>query len=156
MFEFRVSKYDPRHRNEAGDYLLDEWTEFSEVGETVSMEVYEQVEDAYIQSAGDFALTWSSKRILIHGLECSRGTTSLSEGQLITMGDLPWVLRSILRSECWCRLEVADGFIHIGWDYYMYLGVSVVEPAIINATEKRGLFVEECRSPYHTESSLDE
>ena len=31
--------------------------------------------------------------------------------------------RQMLRGESWCRMEAVGGFIHVGYDYYMYLGV---------------------------------
>ena len=151
MIEFRVTKYDPKNRNEAGHYLMDEWTCFSEVGDSVSLEEYERVEEAYLQSAIDFAGMWSTKIVTISGFEDHHENTQLVEGQQITTDDIPSVLRSILRNEFWCRLENTDGFIHIGWDYYMYIGVPHVDRSIITATHARGLFVEDCISPYHPE-----
>ena len=72
MFEFRVTKYDPKKRNEAGHYLLAEWTCFSEVGDSVCLEEYERVEGAYLQSAIDFARVWSAEGFTISGLEDCR------------------------------------------------------------------------------------
>jgi len=151
MLEFRVTKYDPKNRNEAGHYLLDEWTCFSEVGGSVSLEEYEKVEGAYLASAIDFARMWSTEGFTISGLEDHHENTQLVEGQQMTADDVPSVLRSILRNEFWCRLENTDGFIHVGWDYYMYVGVPKVDRSIVTAAQARGLFVEEFISPYHPE-----
>ena len=151
MLEFRVTKYNPKNRNEAGSYLLDEWTCFSEVGESVSLEEYKKVEEAYLQSAIDFARIWSSGGFTISGLEDHNENTQLVEGQQMTANDLPCVLRSILRNEFWCRLESLDGFIHVGHDYYMYMGVPKIDRGIIATVYERGLFVEDVTSPYHPE-----
>ncbi|ALM90520.1 hypothetical protein AOR13_1479 [Alteromonas stellipolaris LMG 21856] len=40
MREFRLSKYNPESRNEHGEYLANEWTEYSDVGQLVSIEDY--------------------------------------------------------------------------------------------------------------------
>jgi hypothetical protein len=39
-------------------------------------------------------------------------------------------------------------FIHVGWDYYMYIGVPTDCPASDRLAAASGLFVEECESPY--------
>ena len=41
---------------------------------------------------------------------------------------LAGALRDVLREAFWCRFEAADAFIHVGWDYYMYVGVP--DPAL--------------------------
>jgi hypothetical protein len=38
------------------------------------------------------------------------------------------IIRRILREEFWCRLEGSKGFVHFGWDYYMYIGVPIAAP----------------------------
>jgi len=60
-------------------------------------------------------------------------------------------LRSLLRGDFWCKYESELGYVHVGYDYYMYIGVSSVESETIERAENRGLFVEEFTSPYHPE-----
>lgn len=57
--------------------------------------------------------------------------------------------RIVLREEAWGKLVVpGKAYIHIGQDYYMYIGVpSKCEQSILIAG-KLGLFVERFRSPY--------
>ena len=58
-------------------------------------------------------------------------------------------LKSLLREEFWCRLEGEHGsYIHVGWDYYLYVGVPCVPSASIEAAQADGLFVESFESPY--------
>ena len=121
------------------------------MGDSVSLEEYERFEAAYLQSAIDFSTNWSAAGFTISGLEDHHENTQLVEGQQMTAGDIPSVLRSILRNEFWCRLENGDGFIHVGWDYYLYVGVPRVDRSIITAAQARGLFVEDFISPYHPE-----
>jgi hypothetical protein len=98
MVELRITKYDPKNRNRAGHYLLGEWTCFSEVGGSVTLEDYEKVERAYLQSAVEFARTWSDTNITISGLEDHHENTKLVEGQQIAVDEVPSVLRPVLRS----------------------------------------------------------
>jgi hypothetical protein len=61
---------------------------------------------------------------------------------------VPAVLRSLLREEYWCRLESETAFVHVGWDYYMYISVLKSCPLAESIAQNRGLFVEQFRSPY--------
>ena len=54
------------------------------------------------------------------------------------------------------KLEGDDGFIHVGWDYYLYVGVAQGCPEARRLAAERGLFVEPCVSPYHPESEQDD
>ena len=54
----------------------------------------------------------------------------------------------MLREELWCRLESVDGFVHIGWDYYMYIGVPHPCPEAELLAEGLGLYPERIVSPY--------
>ncbi|MFQ5548957.1 MAG: RNA-binding protein, partial [Woeseia sp.] len=66
--------------------------------------------------------------------------------------DLLNAMRDVLRERYWARFEDEQGrFVHFGWDYYMYVGVTCECPRAEEAASKRGLFVEAFRSPYHRE-----
>ena len=58
------------------------------------------------------------------------------------------VIRSVLREEFWCRLEGPAGYLHFGWDFYMYVGVPYPCPKSQELARGLGLFVEEYPSPY--------
>ncbi len=149
MYEYRITKYNPRHRNGLGHYLLDEWTCFSEIGKSVSLEEYENVEQAYTESATEFAGLWSTGSATVSGLENHCGNSAPKDGDEFAVSELGKVLKSVLRNEFWCRFEAPNGFVHIGWDFYMYVGVPAEDREIIARTHERGLFVEEFTSPYH-------
>ena len=154
MFEYRVTKYNPEKRNEMGHYTDDEeWTDFSEVGTKVSLEEYLNIESAYINLAIDFMKYSGVSFLKVVGLEDYKNKNKLKENESISVDTLESILRSILRNEFWCRLESKNGFIHFGWDYYMYIGVSKVNELAISHTKERGLFVEEFISPYHPHDS---
>ena len=58
------------------------------------------------------------------------------------------VVRRLLRAEFWCRLEGTESFVHVGYDYYMYVGVPAACPSAEASARQFGLFVEPFRSPY--------
>jgi hypothetical protein len=59
-------------------------------------------------------------------------------------------VRQMLREEGWCRLIDDDRFyIHVGWDYYLYVGTSRLCERSVRLAEARGLFVDpDFPSPY--------
>ena len=153
MHEFRVTKYDPSKRDDVDRYLdKEEWTDFSDVGNSVSLEEYESVERAYIKSAVEFIAGSGITSLKVVGLEDSRRQCQIKEHENISIESLEPVLRALLRGDCWCRLEGEEGFVHIGWDYYMYIGVNRLDGSAIHNTECRGLYVETFVSPYHPEN----
>jgi hypothetical protein len=158
MFEYRITKYDPKKRDAQSYYLPDEWFMYSQVGREVggsllTMEEYLRVENSYINTAVTMLAECGVDSVAICGLENNRGHQArsfvLREGERLIGESLREALRSILREEFWCRLEENErSYIHIGWDYYMYLGVPCRALAGIEAARSLGLFVEPFESPY--------
>ena len=55
MMNYRISKYNPKYRDEHGIYTRDEWTSISDVGEyfngyEVTMEEYLETENRYVKA----------------------------------------------------------------------------------------------------------
>jgi hypothetical protein len=46
-------------------------------------------------------------------------------------------------------LEGVGAFSHVGWDYYMYVGVPIPSATARERAAALGLYVEEFASPYH-------
>ena len=157
MPEWRITKYDPRHRNAKGAYIRDEWTAFSHIGREFDGQVltdaeYRRVEEAYVSVALAFLREAGCRELFAQGVESARGSTHAPiEGERLSLDRLGDVIRRILREEFWCRLQGENSFIHIGWDYYLYLGVEQECPEAKRLAAKRGLFVEAYVSPYHPE-----
>jgi len=155
MFEYRVTKYDPAVRLSGGTY--NEWTSFSDVGATfdgtvLTRATYEKVETAYISVAMAFLREANVGSLAVRGLEYrKKGKRPYPEGACLTVMDVGTIMTEVLREEFWCRLEGDRGFIHFGWDYYMYIGVASACPEAQELAMKVGLFVEEMRSPYHAD-----
>jgi hypothetical protein len=155
MKQFRVTKYDPKHRDARGAYTQEEWTSYSDIGKSVTKEEYEKVETAYIETALKFLTEQGIAELKITCLErhgdSREANRSLSDGTTIKTDFLVPVLRGILREHYWAKLESKNAFLHFGWDYYMYIGVPDVPQQAPEYAARNGLFVEEFESPYRGE-----
>jgi hypothetical protein len=157
MPSYRITKYDPQFRTASGCYTRDEWTSISDIGKafhgvTLTPAEYERAEAAYVRTALTFLSEAEVASLVIRDLEDPDQIASrYAEGDSLTHKELKAVLRSLLREEFWCRLECHDAFVHIGYDYYMYVGVPHVCPAAEALADQLGLFVEPFRSPYMTD-----
>jgi hypothetical protein len=154
MQHYRVTKYDPARRDVSGAYPTDDWTSHSDIGQsfgghTLTEERYAAVENAYLESAVAFLKEAGVRELAVVGLEnAGAHVDSPPEGAVIPTERLPAVLRSLLREEYWCKLESKSAFVHVGWDYYMYIGVLESCPLAESIAQSRGLFIEQFRSPY--------
>jgi hypothetical protein len=85
---------------------------------------YQRVEQAYISSALAFLREGGLNSLTVVGLENHKGLAlAFGEGSVISLEHIGDVIRQILREEFWWRLEDRGGFVHFGWDDYMYIGV---------------------------------
>jgi hypothetical protein len=152
--EYRITKYNPAYRDQTGAYLREDWISISGIGKSFNGEVltrdeYERVENAYITAALAFLHEAHLSSLRVAGLENPRGLPlAISEGRILSLEQVGDVIRRNLREEFWCRLEGTNGFVHIGWDYYMYVGVAHPCPTARARAAELGLFVEELPSPY--------
>jgi len=154
MIEYRVTKYDPALRDIGGAYALPEWSSFTDIGcmfngSPLSEAEYLQVENAYIVSALEFLRESGISSLAVRELENHRGAPlTFGEGSNLSLDQLKTALSRILREEFWCKLEGRDSFIHIGYDYYMYVGVPACCSRAEQVASGLGLFVEPFQSPY--------
>jgi hypothetical protein len=158
MIEYRVTKYNPTLRDSRGAYLREEWIMFSQIGREVGSEVlteheYVRVEQAYVDSALAFLNEGGLTSLRIEGLENPKKLAlDVREHSIISMERLGALIRQILREEFWCRFEGHNGFLHFGWDFYMFIGVPYRCLAAEQFAEKLGLYPEEFASPYKEEA----
>jgi len=129
MVEYRVTKYDPALRDDRGAYIRDEWTSFADIGRTFNGAVlteaeYRSVEQAYVDSAVAFAREGGLSLLTVRGLEHHKQLPrEFREGSALSLDEVGNMIRQILRDDFWCRFESPHGFLHFGWDFYMYIGV---------------------------------
>ncbi|MBA9042339.1 hypothetical protein HNP21_005474 [Bacillus aryabhattai] len=156
---WRVTKYNPLHRNNEGSYLYDDWTSFHEVGDKVSLVNYLRVEEAYIQAIVAFMNDMNITTVYIHALELSSDrltiqneydfTSDLWIGKSISIEEVKKLAKLTLREEAWCKLGIKNQFfVHFGYDYYMYIGANSTCYGARKSVESLGLYVEKFESPY--------
>ena len=154
MYEYRVTKYNPAFRTPQGTYTREEWISVHDIGGSfggniLTREEFERVENTYVASALSFLREAGLSSLIVVGLENRRGhPLAFSEGSSLPLEQIGDAIRMVLREEYWCRFESADGFVHIGWDFYMFVGVQHPCPTARAEATKLGLHVEEFRSPY--------
>jgi hypothetical protein len=124
-------------------------------GRALTLDEYLRIETAYVSAATNILAEGGVDTLTIRGLENNAGyrpdSFELSEGTRLSGGSICEALRGLLREEFWCRLEDDHGYyIHVGWDYYLYVGVPYAPSASIEAVRAEGLFVEPFESPYKT------
>ncbi|MEY2862315.1 MAG: hypothetical protein RLY58_22 [Pseudomonadota bacterium] len=154
MYQYRITKYNPSRRDVGGAYPVDEWTSRSDIGKSfggvsLTENDYLRTEQAYLEAAVAFLKEAKVEELTVIGLENhSKVHTAPKDGGRIKAEDVPEVVRSLLREEFWCRLEAQGAFIHVGYDYYMYIGVPIESTDAAAAAQANGLFVEAFKSPY--------
>ena len=154
MIEYRVTKYNPALRDANGAYTADEWIQFKQIGTAFGGVVltegeYLRVEQAYIDTATAFLREGGLNCLTVGGIENhKRLVLEFSEGSVLALEQVGGVISQLLREELWCRLEGHEGFVHIGWDYYMYIGVPIRCPKAELLAEGLGLYPERFSSPY--------
>jgi small subunit ribosomal protein S1 len=90
-----------------------------------------------------------TRRVVAGGVE-NRGGFRAREGQELDAAEAVEAVRQMLREEGWCRLCDGDRFyVHVGYDYYLYVGTSGPCDNSVRLTEARGLFGDrDFRSPH--------
>ncbi len=162
MHQFRATKYDPSHRDAAGTYTRHEWTAFSDIGRNftngiLTLDGYQRVEDSYVTSALGFLKEAGVRSLFVRGLENRTASIAVPpEGTELDAIGIAQSLRRVLRGEFWCRFEGESAFLHVGWDYYMYIGVPTACDNSKNRTHALGVYVEYKDSPYRLTSLNDE
>ncbi len=171
MYWFQITKYNPKYRNELGHYLKDEWTDFSDIGkkhanDILTYDEYIEVENAYVKAILNFMNCLNLDSVRVSGLEKRKLLENsenysksmieiykkIKDKQFLDRQLLDQVIRLILRTDLWCKLQSKDLEVHFGYDYYMYIGSSKPCEEIIPTIEKMGLFVEAIKdSPYNIE-----
>ena len=168
MNQWRVTKYNPKFRDEFGHYtLIEEWTCPSQIGKTINgkeftLDEYLRVEAAYINSVIKFMEESNVDSLRVLQLECDISKEDkksplyekefekliLKEDAVLNKDEIRLICKMVLRNFLWCNLYSMGFFVHFGWDYYMYIGSNVNCVTANKFATNNGLFVERCTSPY--------
>src|SRR6266404_642468 len=123
MKHWRVTKYNPAFRDSSGAFRGDDWIGFGQIGRVfrgtvLTLAEYKQVEDRYVNAAMHFAIEAAVRELVALDVEGGAPDFHLSEGMPISIPSVPSIIRPILRSEVWCKLECRPLFyLHFGYDY---------------------------------------
>ncbi len=169
MYCYRITKYDPIHRSESGAYQKNEWTSFSDIGNTfdgviLTPEKYLCTEDAYVETISLFMDCLNVDSLIIRNLEKHNAPkkdhfyspemvkvyNAIENNKIVDKQTILMVARLCLRENMWCRLEADRMFVHFGYDYYMYVGSKNQPKNVIRKIEKLELFVEEIEFSPHS------
>jgi hypothetical protein len=164
MHGWRISKYDPRFRDEHGLYQKDEWIGAGQIGEVfpdgvLSEQEYLRVEDLYVSAVLRLWIAAGEPALQIRALETSAPfglpaqSDSLadvgfrgwfpSEGASITQAALiAAITRWCLREFGSCELVAGDLRVSFGYDYYLHVATTSDVADARRAVLESGLFIE--------------
>jgi hypothetical protein len=160
VHRFRVTKYDPSLRDERG--MWDDWTSIRDIGKTFSgrrltLTDYLDVEAKHLAVLASFIEEARIEVLQALGVENTEDRQELTEGQRLSPVEAIEVVRAMLRMRVWCRLEARDAFyIHVGDDFYLYVGSNEPSERSVDLAKRLGLFVDrDFPSPYwHQDQDL--
>ena len=174
MKKYRVTKYDPKNRNDKGHYMFDHWTEISDVGRTlegelVTPEAYFKEEEDYVKAVIDILNDSNQNYLRLIGFDeklfksalkenkkewfhdSSFENILLSEDLKIGIKDIPTIIRLNLRNYIHATLEIKDRYyVHFGYDFYMYVGAPSLSQKTIDKINITNVFIEDSWSPYYS------
>jgi hypothetical protein len=170
VHEWRITKYDPARRDGSGAFRGEGWTSWADIGRqfngrVLTLSDYLETEDRYAAAALAFFRRAGVPRLAVEGLErpddpppraVEYGLADLlhegrplHEGQRLAEAAVARTVRLMLRELVWCRLEAPGRFfIHVGYDFYMYVGSRADMPDAVEDAQALGLYVEQFDSPY--------
>ena len=167
---YRITKYDPKKRNNEGHYLdFSDWTSISDIGNpaynNLTFEDYESIETAYVESIKLILEEKNIKELDINGIEFynyfddfkklkeegqlknidldfDKDIACLKDGKSLNLREIEKIIRLILRETIWMNLITRDLKVIFRYDYYMYVDCIEISNSTIKKIEKMGLFVE--------------
>ena len=157
-YEYRITKYNPANRDINGFYPVDDWTQYSDIGKTFrgekfTRQEYLRVEELYLAAIKNFLVEANIQELRISQLHNFKNlkieNLQIRNGVPLNLAQIIIFSRLALREKIWGKLVATRrAYIHFGWDYYLYMGVSRKCSHAIDTTLAQGLFIEPMRSPY--------
>lgn len=157
-YMWRITKYNPEFRDRSGAYSLDEWTSFSDVGKVYNgtkftLNEYESYEKAYTESVLKLMECNHIENLQITGLEIYEEVdeliSNLTDGMMLSIGEIKVVIKHVLREQIWCKLVFGENFfVHFGYDFNMYIGSSMICEESLEDIKSMKMFIEPFKSPY--------
>lgn len=148
MFKFRVSKYDPKFRDENGCYVKNEWTSFSDInkdfdGVKFLEKDYLKIEKRYINFIFDLLNILKINTVKISKQEpkklFAKKKFNVQDGWFLI------IVQEMLREKFWAKISAIDLEIYMGYDFYLH--IDILDKNIYKLLEKLAkdnkLFLEE-------------
>ena len=85
---------------------------------------------------------------IIDSLEQYDKTSKWKKNMKVCKDEVGRIIADCLRNKSWCRLKSNEYYIHLGYDFYVYLSVPLKINDIKRVCGMYGLFVENIVSPY--------
>ncbi|EKS4344305.1 hypothetical protein [Clostridium sporogenes] len=168
MVRYRISKYNPKFRDEYGCYTKQEWTSISDVdkdinGVKVSLEEYLNTESRYIKALNNilndlnieylYVMELEKQNDIINDNYTFEGFTtdmietvnSIKEGQELDREKINYIIKAILREVFWCGLysKTTHLIIKPGYDFYINIICPELSKCVIKNISELGLYIEE-------------
>jgi hypothetical protein len=156
-YEIRLSKYDPAKRDSTGAFSQDDWTMYQQIGAIVAgrrltRRDYQRTEDRYIAAILEMIREVGISKVRINRVSAvNRGKVrSLpKKNDYVSLVQLERLSRWALKGELDVSFTLPRQFyLHFGFDYLVYIGLPRRPDVSISRLARKGLFVEEMRSPY--------
>jgi len=167
VHNFRITKYNPKFRDDNDVFTNDEWTSYYDIGETFSnskftLADYIKWEKKYMDAIHIIMKANNIEYLKVSDLEkCSDQKHEnfleshiieffniLHDNMNVFQKDIDKLFELILREIVWCKLSSESMVVHFGYDYYMYIDSNSALDAEKNKIKNLGLFVENKKSPY--------
>ncbi len=170
MYKYRISKYNPKFRNDKGIYLKDDWTSYCDIGKKYekifTKENYLDVESKYCDVISEILGENRIEEMMLEDLECGFSVDeikkmfeeyglifyeeekkiidSLTNNKKIKIVDIKLYIRLILRECFWCifKDEITSARVEFGYDLYIYIYNINISESIIDKYRKREIFIE--------------
>lgn len=171
MIKYRITKYNPIFRDRDGSYTKNEWTSYSDIGkyyddQRLETTDYLAIEQKYVDT---LLFIFQEKKISclqVMKLEKRRTLdqiekfmqsknlsisdngksifSSIQNGDLIDVNNIPCLIQLLLRECLWCRLMSPSNnlVVEFGYDYYMYVICDGVDVEVAKKIQDSGLFIE--------------
>ncbi|WP_303817260.1 hypothetical protein [Actinobacillus minor] len=149
-YSYRITRYFKYSEN---GYLTDDgWTSYCDVGKSVSLAEYLNSEEQYISTIINICKHLNIGCLRVSKLCNSFEKSTVKNKELISLSNLPEVLRGILREEFWCKLVHKKCQFHFGYDGYMYCVSEIDLFEFLIKISK--LHIEKYPSPYYRKNNL--
>ena len=164
MKRYRITKYNPIHRDHDGFYKKDEWTSWADLGKIYNdrkfcINDYLFAENKYIDVVKELLNINNIQELYIIDLEVSQIDYLIDEmskeklylskydmqilkriingKKTVDLNEIPGLFRLLLREIIWCRLLKKKQFeIEIGYDFYMYVVCDEISEKMIEDQKK--------------------